>query len=51
MKNLIRATCTAVYRLAVLTLLSILVAEASHANQLLLVIGQMIYKVIGGPAT
>jgi hypothetical protein len=51
MRGFIRAACTALYRIGVLTLLLIIAAEIAGSNKYLLAIGQMLYRVIGGPVS
>jgi hypothetical protein len=50
-KGALRAIGTATYRIGVLALLLLLLAGLARTNMLLLSIGQMLYKVIGGPVS
>ena len=54
MKNFVRALLISAhvgYRLTVLALLLNIASEIAHTNHLTLAIGQMLYRVIGGPTS
>ena len=47
-RNFLRGACTAAYRISVIALLAMIAIELSTANNYLLAIGQLIFKVVGG---